>query len=54
MQPLVNPLEKALAEVRQGARNQDLFEVPKQAQLDREREAHELRQPPPPVATKKA
>ena len=48
MQQLVtNPLEKALEEVRRGARSRDLFEVPKQAQLDREREAHELPVAPP-------
>ncbi|HXR38464.1 MAG TPA: hypothetical protein VN776_05205 [Terracidiphilus sp.] len=50
MQPIVNPLQKAQDEVRRGARSQDLIEVPKQAQLDREREASELRLPPPPQA----
>jgi len=48
MQQLVtNPLQKALAEVHRGAHNQDLFEIPKQAELDREREAHELAVRPP-------
>jgi len=53
MQQLVtNPLQKALAEVHRGAHNQDLFEIPKQAELDREREARELLVPTPPQASK--
>ena len=51
-QLVVNPLQKALAEVQHGAHNQDLFEIPKQAELDREHEAQELRLPPPPQTPK--
>ncbi len=46
MQSIVNPLQKAQAEVHRGAHSQDLFEVPKRAELDREQEAQELRIPP--------
>ncbi len=49
MQLITNPLQKALAEVQLGTHNQDLFEVPKRAQLDREAEAREFQLPPPPA-----
>ncbi len=54
MSQIANPLQKALAEVHRGAHNQDLFEVPRQAELDREREAQELRLPAPPPTPKQS
>jgi hypothetical protein len=46
MQSIVNPLQKAQAEVHRGAHSQDLFEVPKRAELDREQDAQALSIPP--------
>ncbi|MDR3773765.1 MAG: hypothetical protein P4L26_10485 [Terracidiphilus sp.] len=50
---ITNPLQKAQQEVRRGAHDQELFEIPRQAELDREREAHQLNMPapvtPPPL-----
>ena len=49
MQLIPNPLQPAQAEVLRGAHSQDLFEVPKRAELDREAEARELQLPPRPL-----
>ncbi|MGA3132048.1 MAG: hypothetical protein ABSD59_14670 [Terracidiphilus sp.] len=45
MQNIVKKLQPAQTEVHQAAHNQDLVEVPKRAQLDRENDGEGLDQP---------
>jgi hypothetical protein len=45
MKPTSTHLRLALTEVRRAAHDQDLVEVPKRAQLDREAENHEIHLP---------